>query len=123
MKKSSKRLLALAATLALSAYGSASTAGGYCYSTVWKLDQYTTAPDLIRSNVPTCGGDFVSGFQVIGNGGISWYADAHHADRCFDRDVTFLPADISAYDMDAVIEYLGLPSIDVFRRVEVMSCL
>jgi len=86
-----------------------------------KADQTTLAPDLIRSNVPTCEGDFVSGFQVIGNGGIAWYADAMHADRCFNVDVTFLPADISAYDMDAIQEYLGI-EVDVFTTQEISDC-
>lgn len=37
-----------------------------------KPDAYTTAPDLIPSNVPTCSGaNFVSGFQIVGGGKIT----------------------------------------------------
>ena len=79
-------------------------------------DAYTLAPDFIPSNVPTCSGSkFVSGFQILGGGKISWYADASKKDECFDGDITFLPEGVSAKDVAAVLAHLGNPELDVFR--------
>ena len=59
--------------------------------------KYTLAPDLIPSNVPTCSGsEFVSGFQILGGGKISWYVDHRHKDKCFDVDVNVLPEGVSS---------------------------
>ena len=94
-----------------------------CVAVAYKPDKQTSSPDLFRTNVPTCDGRFVSGFKIVGNGGATWYADAHHANECFNMDVTFLPAGVSAYDMDEVQEYLGDEvDVDVWRRVEVVTC-
>jgi len=87
-----------------------------CNETSYKLEKQTSAPDFRRSNVPTCDGRFVSGFQILGDG-IKWYADAIHANECFDVDVEFLPADVSALDTDSAVEYLGF-EVDVYRRVD-----
>jgi len=108
--------------LSLTVVASGVHAGGKCTSTSLKSDTLTLAPDLIISNVPTCDGDFVSGFQIIGGGGVEWYADAHHAGTCFDVDVTFLPEGVSAYDMDAVLDYLGDRDVDVFRMTDTYTC-
>ncbi len=85
-------------------------------TTTLKVYKQTSAPDLRRSNVPTCDGNFVSGVQVIGNG-IKWYPDAIHAGECFNVDVEFLPSGVSAYDLDAVAAFLEI-EVDIYRRVE-----
>ena len=76
---------------------------------------YTSAPDLIPSNVPTCSGSkFVSGVQVLGNGGIQWYVEHSKKDECFNVDVTVLPEGVSAKDMSAVMAALGSSNFDVY---------
>ena len=78
-------------------------------------DRYTTAPDLIPSNVPTCDtSKFVSGFQIIGNGEINYYADYSKRDECFNVDVTILPEDVSAKDVEELLAWLDRP-LDVFK--------
>ena len=78
--------------------------------------KYTSAPDFIPSNVPTCSGsEFVSGFQIVGGGKISWYVDHRHAGKCFNVDVTVLPEGVSSWDVEAVLEMLG-GNYDVYRR-------
>ena len=114
--------IATLAVISLSMMASAAHAGS-CTSSALKADALTSAPDLIISNVPTCDGSiFVSGFQIIGGGGVEWYADAQHEGTCFNMDVTFLPEGVSAYDMDAVLEFLGDRKVDVFRRTETVIC-
>ena len=109
--------------LSLTVVASGVHAGGKCTSTSLKSDTLTSAPDLIISNVPTCDGSvFVSGFQIIGGGGVEWYADAQHEGTCFNVDVTFLPDGVSAYDMDAVLDYLGDRDVDVFTLVKGTIC-
>ena len=110
-----KILITVALSAAVTLSAGVASAGWYCYGTSLKADRMTLAPDLIPSNVPTCDGDFVSGFQIVGGGAIEWYADAHHQDRCFDVQVTFLPEGVSAYDMDSVLVYLGERDLDVFK--------
>ena len=95
----------------------------FCHSATLKADKISLAPDLIPSNVPTCDGDFVSGFQIVGGGAIEWYADAQHQDRCFDVDVTFLPEEVSAYDIEAVLEFFGDRELDIYGRVEKETCV
>ena len=113
------RTMAVLSVIALAASPANSAV---CSATKLVADSLTSAPDLIRSNVPTCDGRFVSGFQIISSP-IQWYADAHHAGECFNMDVTFLPPDVSAYDLDAVVEYLGDDvKVDVFRLKEVITC-
>ena len=114
--------LAVGAVLAIAASSQAASAFYICHGASLKADEMTLAPDLIPSNVPTCDGDFVSGFQIVGGGGIEWYADAHHQDRCFDVQVTFLPEGVSAFDMDAVLDFLGDRDLDVFRLVKGNWC-
>ena len=78
--------------------------------------KHTTAPDLIPSNVPTCGGSkFVSGFQIVGNGGVTWYTDAKNQSECFDGNVHFLPVGINSWDTPTVLAYLG-GEFDVYTR-------
>ncbi len=108
---------------ALTAYSGSALALPVCSGTSLKADALTSAPDLIISNVPTCDGSvFVSGFQIIGGGGVEWYADAQHEGTCFNVDVTFLPDGVSAYDMDAVLDYLGDRDVDVFTLVKGTIC-
>jgi len=77
--------------------------------------RYTLAPDLIPSNVPTCSGSkFVSGFQIVGGGEISWYVDNSKKDECFDVDVNILPEGVNAKDMAAVLALLN-QALDVYR--------
>ena len=77
--------------------------------------KYTSAPDLIPSNVPTCSGSkFVSGVQVIGNGGIKWYVEHSKKDECFDVDVTVLPEGVSAKEMAEVLAALGSSNFDIY---------
>ena len=77
--------------------------------------KYTLAPDLIPSNVPTCSGSkFVSGVQVLGNGGIQWFVENSKKDECFNVDVTVLPEGVSAKDMSAVMAALGSSNFDVY---------
>lgn len=88
-----------------------------CTTTIsLKVDKQTSAPDLRRSNVPTCDGRFVSGVQVVGNG-IKWYPDAMHAGECFNVDVEFLPTGVRAHDLEAVADFLEI-EVDIYRRVE-----
>lgn len=78
---------------------------------------YTTAPDFVPGNVPTClGSKFVSGFQIRGGGQITYYTDAKNADECFNLNVEILPVGISSRDIVAVLEYLGNPELDVYSR-------
>lgn len=80
-----------------------------------RSDTVTTAPDFRRSNVPTCDGRYVSGFQIIGSG-VQWFTTADNADECFDVDVTVLPDGFDIFDNDSVSEYLGIGDIDFYRR-------
>ncbi len=118
MKNQKSLQVILIASLSLGV-ATQSTALPVCNETSFKLEKQTSAPDFRRSNVPTCDGRFVSGFQILGDG-ITWYADAIHANECFNMDVEFLPADVSALDTDSAVEYLGF-EVDVYRRVE-KSC-
>ena len=89
--------------------------GGGKKARTLKPDSYTTAPDLIPSNVPTCDtSKFVSGFQIIGNGEIKYYADYAKRDECFNVDVTILPEDVSAKDVEELLAWLDRP-LDVFK--------
>lgn len=123
MRKTARKSMipvAMAASLSLMAMQAVATPA-ICSSSGLAPESYTLAPDLIVSNVPTCDGAFVSGFQILSNP-VEWYVDAHHADRCFNMDVTFLPEDVSAYDEDAVSEFLGDRKVDFFKRVTVITC-
>lgn len=80
-------------------------------------DAYTTAPDLIASNVPTCSGaDFVSGFQIVGGGKITWYVEHSKKDECFDVDVTVLPEGVSAKNTDDILSFFGTSDFDTYVR-------
>ena len=79
--------------------------------------KYTLAPDLIPSNVPTCSGSkFVSGFQILGGGKITWYVESRYASECFNGNVIVLPEGVSAKDMTEVLAYLGNPDLDVYLQ-------
>lgn len=79
-------------------------------------DDYTLAPDLNPSNVPTCSGSkFVNGFQIVGNGQIKYYTEASKQNECFDVDVTFLPEGVSAKDMTDILTALGTSNFDIYR--------
>ena len=78
-------------------------------------DNYTLAADFIPSNVPTCDtSKFVSGFQIIANGEVKYYADYAKRDECFNVDVTILPEDVSAKDIEEVLAWLD-QTLDVYR--------
>lgn len=79
-------------------------------------DRYTTAPDLIPSNVPTCNGSkFVNGFQILGGGEIKWFVEHSKKDECFDMNVTVLPEGVSAKVISDVLAALGSSNFDVYR--------
>lgn len=83
---------------------------------VMRPDRYTLAPDLIPSNVPTCGGSkFVNGFQILGGGEISWFVEHSKKDECFDVDVTVLPEGVSAKVISEVLVALGSSDFDIYR--------
>ena len=123
MKKSNNIAVGVFAAAAMMLSAGGACALPACTGSALKADALTSAPDLIISNVPTCdGSNFVSGFQIIGDGGVEWYADAQHAGKCFNMDVTFLPEGVSAYDMDAVLDFLGDRDVDVFTLVKGTTC-
>ena len=119
MKKFAKLAVPAIAAMSLVALAGTAQSGYICTGSTLKADKTTLAPDLIRSNVPTCDGKFVAGFQIIGST-IEWYVDASKADECFNMDVTVLPEGVSAYEMDEILEYLGDRDLDVFRPTEVL---
>ena len=103
-------------TSAYYVFSAASSGSGSTSSSTKSLRpaSYTSAPDLIPSNVPTCSGSkFVSGVQVLGNGGIQWFVEHSKKDECFNVDVTVLPEGVSAKDMSAVLAVLG-SNFDVY---------
>lgn len=105
------------AALALAITGTSVVAGPYrCGGTKLVSETTTTGPDFRRSNVPTCDGRFVSGFQVIGSS-VDWYTTSDNAGECFNVDVTVLPDGFDMFDNDTVSEYLGVENIDFYRRV------
>ena len=95
-------------------FASSTTSAAASASKTLRPASYTSAPDLIPSNVPTCSGSkFVSGVQVLGNGGIQWFVEHSKKDECFNVDVTVLPEGVSAKDMSAVLAVLG-SNFDVY---------
>lgn len=75
----------------------------------------TLAPDLLQTNIMTCGGnDFVSGILIIGHGQITKYVDYKHRDACFDGDVIVLPEGVMSHDIAAILAFLGSGNFDVY---------